>query len=62
MEKILTDEEIKKIEEEVKKEFPNDDALQNIHVARKIISKEAKERGLSYLEYIKFLNKNRIER
>jgi len=62
VEKILTDEEIKKIEEEVKKEFPNDDALQNIHVARKIISKEAKERGLSYLEYIKFLNKNRIER
>lgn len=61
MEKILTEQEIKDIEEEVKKEFPNDEALQNVHIARKIISKEAKEKGLSYLEYIKTLNKNRNE-
>jgi hypothetical protein len=42
--------EIKKVVEE---EFPNDPALQNVHIARKIIAKEAELEGLSFLEYIK---------
>ena len=47
-------EEIKRVIEE---EFPNDPALQNVHIARKIIAKEAKLEGLSFLEYIKSLGK-----
>jgi hypothetical protein len=37
----------------VEEEFPNDPALQNVHIARKIIAKEAELEGLSFLEYIK---------
>jgi len=43
-------EEIRKVIEE---EFPNDPALQHVHIARKIIAKEAGLEGLSFLEYIK---------
>ncbi len=43
-------EEIRKVIEE---EFPNDPALQHVHIARKIIAKEARLEGLSFLEYIK---------
>jgi len=50
---MLEKEELKKIQKEVEYEFPNDFALQQIHMARKIIAKEAERKGLSYLEYIK---------
>jgi len=50
---MLEKEELKKIQKEVEHEFPNDFALQQIHMARKIIAKEAERKGLSYLEYIK---------
>jgi hypothetical protein len=43
-------EEIKKVIEE---EFPDDPALQHVHIARKIIAKEAELKRLSFLEYIK---------
>ena len=43
-------EEIKRVIEE---EFPNDPALQHVHIARKMIAKEAELEGLSFLEYIK---------
>ncbi len=43
-------EEIRKVIEE---EFPNDPALQHVHIARKIIAKEAGFEGLNFLEYIK---------
>ncbi|MDH5364890.1 MAG: hypothetical protein OEW82_07010 [Dehalococcoidia bacterium] len=43
-------EEIRKVIEE---EFPNDPALQHVHIARKIIAKEVGLEGLSFLEYIK---------
>jgi len=33
--------------------FPHDPALQQVHMARKILAKEAENEGLSYLEYIK---------
>jgi hypothetical protein len=50
---MLEKEELEKIQEEVELEFPNDFALQQVHMARKIIAKEAEKKGLSYLEYIK---------
>ena len=54
---MLEESEIEKIKEEIIKEFPNDFALQQVHIARKIISREAELKGISYLEYIKQLNK-----
>jgi hypothetical protein len=41
----------------VEEEFPNDPALQQVHIARKIIAREAELKGLSFLEYIKSLRK-----
>ena len=41
----------------VEKEFPDDPALQQVHIARKIIAKEAELEGLSFLEYVKSLGK-----
>jgi hypothetical protein len=37
----------------VEEEFPEDPALQQIHIARKIIAKEADLKGLTFFEYIK---------
>lgn len=48
-------EDIEEIKKEVEKEFPNDPALQQVHIARKIIAKEAQLKGLSYIKYIKLL-------
>ena len=39
------------------KEFPNDPALQQVHITRKIVAKEAEYEGLSFLEYIRLLRK-----
>ena len=48
---------IEEIRKRVKLEFPDDPALQQVHVARKIIAREAELEGLSFLEYIKSLGK-----
>ena len=56
--KVLIENEIEKIKKKVEKEFPNDLALQQIHIARKIIAFEAEMKGLSYLDYIKSLTKD----
>ena len=40
------------IKKEIEREFPGDPALQQIHYARKLISKEIKEKGMSLHEYI----------
>lgn len=56
--KTLNEKEIEKIEEEIKLEFPNDIALQQIHIARKIIVKEAEKKGIKYLDYIKLNTKD----
>ena len=56
--KTLNEKEIEKIEEEIKLEFPNDIALQQIHIARKIIAKEAEKKGIKYLDYIKLNTKD----
>jgi len=34
----------------VKEEFPDDPALQQVHIVRKNIAKEAESEGLSFLE------------
>lgn len=46
---------IDRIRKQVAREFPGDPALQQIHIARKLIAKEAREKGVSYLEYVKIL-------
>jgi hypothetical protein len=33
-------------------EFPNDPAMQQVHVARKLIAQEAKRKGMTLLEYV----------
>jgi hypothetical protein len=49
----ITEEELEEIKKVVKEEFPDDPALQQVHIARKIIVKKAEHEGLNYLEYIK---------
>ncbi|MGB9630170.1 MAG: hypothetical protein ACPL6D_16060 [Thermodesulfobacteriota bacterium] len=44
---------LEKIKYEIEKEFPGDVALQQIHIARKILAEEAKQKGLSFLNHIK---------
>lgn len=56
--KTLNDKEIEKIKKNAEIEFPNDIALQQIHIARKIIAKEAEKKGLKYLDYIKLITKD----
>ena len=56
MEKIKK-KEIERIEKMVEKEFPQDPALQQVHIARKVISKEAELAGLNFIQYIKLLAK-----
>ncbi|MGQ9626678.1 MAG: hypothetical protein ACUVV0_07210 [Anaerolineae bacterium] len=53
----LEEKDIEKIRKAVEEEFPGDPALQQVHIARKIIAKEAELEGLSFLEYIKLLLK-----
>jgi len=55
---MLDTNELEEIKKEVKKEFPQDKALQQIHIARKILAKEAELKGMSYLEYIKSITKD----
>ena len=56
--KILKEIDIEKIRKEIEREFPNDFALQQIHIARKITAKETELKGLNYLDYIKELTKD----
>lgn len=55
---MLNEKELDKIKREVEREFPNDPAMQQVHIARKIIAKKAKEKSLTYLEYIKQNSEN----
>jgi len=50
---MIDEKELEKIRKDVEEEFPEDYALQQVHIARKILSLEAKQKGLSLLEYIK---------
>jgi hypothetical protein len=42
---------------DIRKEFPNDKALQEIHIARKILMQKAKSKKMNYLDYVKSLSK-----
>jgi len=53
----ITQKEMEGIRKMVEEEFPDDSALQQVHIARKIIAREAELEGLSFLEYIKSLGK-----
>ena len=50
--------EVEKIQKEIEKEFPHDHALQQIHMARKILAKEEESKGMTYLEHIKSVSKD----
>ncbi len=57
MKKKPMEDEIREIREAVEKEFPEDPALQDVHIARKIIAKESERAGMNYLEYVKLWRK-----
>lgn len=46
-------ERAEEIKRDVEREFPNDFALQQVHIARKLLAEEAKEKGINFWEYIK---------
>jgi len=46
-------ERVEEIKRDVEREFPNDFALQQVHIARKLLAEEAKEKGVNFWEYIK---------
>jgi len=49
----ITEKEIVEIRKKAEKEFPDDPALQQVHIARKIIVREAEMEGLNFIQYIK---------
>lgn len=51
----VTEKDIKEMGEAVREEFPDDPALQQVHISRKILAKEAELQGSNFLEYIKSL-------
>lgn len=51
--KEIRKKDIQEIKRMVEEEFPEDPALQQIHIARKIIAKEAQLKGLSFFEYVR---------
>lgn len=46
---------MKKFEQKMISKFPEDGALQQVHIAHKIISKEAEKKGMKYIDYVKQL-------
>jgi hypothetical protein len=48
--------EMKRIRDDVRREFPEDPAMQRVHIARRILSKEAELEGMSFLEYVRKVN------
>ncbi len=52
-EKEISKERMKELEEEVKREFPDDYALQQVHLARLII--EEKTKGMTSEEFLKYI-------
>jgi len=47
--------ELRVLQRSVEKEFPDDPALQQVHLAREILALEAEKAGMAYLDYIKSL-------
>ena len=50
--------DLETIKKELEKEFPGDFALQQIHIARKILAKEAEEKGMNFIDYIQLQAKS----
>jgi hypothetical protein len=48
--------EMKRIRDAVRREFPGDPALQRVHIARRILSREAELEGMSFLDYVRKVN------
>lgn len=48
--------ELRRIRDAVKREFPGDPALQRVHIARRILSREAELEGMSFLDYVRKVN------
>lgn len=48
----ISEDDLRRIKEEIAAEFPNDPALQNVHISRKILAKEAELEGLNLVDYI----------
>ena len=53
----IAEKEMERIRKTAEAKFPNDLALQQVHIARKIIAREAELEGFSFLEYVKLLVK-----
>ena len=49
----LWPEDIEEIKAAVARDFPNDPALQSVHVARKLLARGAELQGVSYLEHVR---------
>ncbi|MBU1627102.1 hypothetical protein KKB18_07005 [bacterium] len=51
--KKITAKEISNVKKQMAMEFPNDPAMQEVHVVRKILAKEAELNKMRYIEYVK---------
>ncbi len=49
----LTEQDKQEIIKAVEAEFPNDPALQQVHIARRILAREAELSGMSLYNYLK---------
>lgn len=50
--------ELKEIRKTVASEFPNDPALQQIHIAQRLIARQAASMGMTIPDYIRSLRKS----
>nr|MDO8117372.1 hypothetical protein [Candidatus Sigynarchaeota archaeon] len=58
----LSKKDLDKITKDIEAEFPNDPALQQVHIARKILARKAELNGLSFFDYIKQLEREEKEK
>jgi len=49
--------DLAKIAKAVAKEFPNDPALQQVHIARKVLTLEAERAGMSFADYVRSISR-----
>jgi len=54
--------ELRKIRKTVASEFPNDPALQQVHVAQRLIARQAALEGMTIPQYIRSLRKVPVAR
>jgi len=55
----LTEADIMAIEQEARQEFPDDYALQQVRISKKILAMEAQQLGMSYFDYHHYLTQQR---